>query len=93
MFVLTPMIMSPFEDLWPWFIIMALVAVVPAIFVGPAWQRILGITFLLVALGLLAMSIKEGKAREERRQRFRAQQQNARAIYGRTNQTNQPQRP
>jgi hypothetical protein len=50
MFVLSPMIMSPPGDVWPWFAVMALVAIAPAVFIGPAWQRILGAAFFVAAI-------------------------------------------
>jgi len=67
MFFLSPMIMSPPGDLWPWFTIMALVTIAPITLVGPAWQRILGGAFLVVSSGLIVMDIRAGKLTEEKR--------------------------
>ncbi len=57
---------SPQGDRWPRFLFMALIAVLPALVVGPFWQRSFGITFLVVSLALVAMDIRAGRLREER---------------------------
>ena len=77
-------------DYWPWFVVMALVAVPPAVFVGPNWQRILGVTFMVASLGLVAMDIYEGKKKDERRKRLRTQGQNEQSFQWRTNRPSEP---
>jgi len=88
MLALSPLILSPPGDLWPWFGIMALVAVVPAVVVGPTWQRILGIAALVASLGLVVMDVHAGRERKERRQRLRIQ--SGQSSESETNRLSQP---
>jgi hypothetical protein len=77
-------------EYWPWYAIMAVLAIVPAARVGAPWQRILGATFLIVSIGLVAMDVRAGKMYQERReQRLRSLRTvgtQAQAPEGRTNQ-------
>ena len=58
---------------WPWFAVMALLAIVPLVRVGPTWQRILGASFLIVSMALIVEDIRSGKLREQRRNQIQLQ--------------------
>jgi len=55
---------------WPWFAVMALIAIVPLVRASPAWQRILGAAFFVVSVVLLVTDVRAGKLIEQRRQQI-----------------------
>ena len=65
--------MSVPGDYWPWFAIMALIAVVPLALVGPSWKRILGAACFLVSVVLIVMNLRAGKAYEQRHHQLHTQ--------------------
>lgn len=61
MFVISTSLLSIAGDYWPWYLIMAIFAIVP-IMAGPNRYRIIGAGAMLLSLSLIYSDIQAGKA-------------------------------
>jgi len=64
-------LMATRGNYWPWFAVMALIAIVPLVRVGPTWQRILGAAFFIVSVVLIVADVRAGKLQEQKRHQMR----------------------